>query len=507
MKLKAQNKKANQNKIDFKSYVGKGYQSFASIKIPKVIKSIDFSYNPIKNFEGLGQNHQLVILKCDNTSLESFKGAEIQVSLLQFSCLNSPLAKSKLLQVMSLVVFGQSLNSVNGHVILQKNREIALKIGDQAKVHLLRGFILSSADPLMISRPGQKDSIAVDLTVDEFLQREKKLQSNNEKLEEMRKRLKELKEQKKIIDELNNPNIFDPHVTPTKLRAKGPRTSPRLSPKQRMNYSNHSVNDSPSDDKNENYGKEIDEILEKENDDIQIDDSIFDFDDDDDNQNINNKNRNQSERRNQSPKRRGGKKRNLNQTTPIENPDDILITEEDKIKMRHTPEKKVQFMNEANGGENYGNDEIVTSTRSPNRKSPKKTNLTHSTKVSSPSTHENHNENKELPKEMAQPNNNQMSLEPNQNSQQEKIEINPAENTENENVNNNENKDESRNESDFLADDVIVDENENTNDNENTFLDEDPAISAMQNEIRGISAPQMFIQPTNNDELDPLLDF
>ena len=239
-------RKIDYRKIDFRSFVSKNYHSFDEIKILSDVKSIDVSSNPIKNFNGIQQFPKLINLKMDNTQLESLENANLLVSLNQFSCLNTPLAKKvkqNLLQIMCLVVFGQSIRVINGKCVTEENREKAKKVAEKIKPQLTRGYLLVSYEPLAISRPGSKDFIEVDIDGVEFLNKESEILQNEQKLVEMRKKLQELMNEKKKEQEKlrKSPisNKYQNQYTPIRSRStkKLPQTEPRKSKPEENNES------------------------------------------------------------------------------------------------------------------------------------------------------------------------------------------------------------------------------------------------------------------------------
>ena len=246
------------NKIYYKHFKNKGYNSFSEIKFQEGLKLIDVSSNPIKNFKGLNEQPQLSTLQCDNTIIESFEGAQFQPALYQLSFHNTPLSRSfvskpLMIQIMALVSFGPSLNNVNGIIITKKARQLAASLAEKIRPYLNNGFVLISASPPTVAKLGVSnlnaskksksesyDAIEIDLDVQDSAEEEKKVQTNNDKLKLLRERIKNLKTQKKEMMQKKEKDIVKSFVTqPQKRPARKARNVQKEKEQKNSQQENH----------------------------------------------------------------------------------------------------------------------------------------------------------------------------------------------------------------------------------------------------------------------------
>lgn len=216
--------------ISFMNLQNKGIKSFAEIKYNVEPKSIDVSGNPIVDFEGFGQRVTLGTLKADGTLINSFKGASSIASLQSVSFDKTPISQSQYFPIMCLIVFGDTLKSINNRIIVPKWKEQARKLRPQISRYLKDGYVLTGIHPLTISKPNSNENILLDVPPNELSEKERKIKENDDKLAEMRKKLAELqaKKQKEQKPKHTPKKIGPPKYTSTPGLPKSikPKKSP-----------------------------------------------------------------------------------------------------------------------------------------------------------------------------------------------------------------------------------------------------------------------------------------
>lgn len=132
------------------SYSNKNLNNLASIPNNVPVEKIDLSGNPITDFTGMKVFPALHILDCTNTRIISFNNFPNQEGIKAFICKKTPLCSYQLIYLMSAIVFGQSLESVNGININQATKLNALSMTAKIRPFLVKGWIIQNLDPVRI---------------------------------------------------------------------------------------------------------------------------------------------------------------------------------------------------------------------------------------------------------------------------------------------------------------------------------------------------------------------
>ena len=188
-------------KISCASYVNRGLDRMPAIKVFPPISSLDVSNNPnIKDFTGLKFIPSLCVLRANKTGISSFVGA-LRLPLLEELCLeDTPLSKYKTLKMMSIISFGSSLKIVNGEITTEKSIELAEAGRETFANWLSKGFVILNAKTKEVWKPGEKESILLDLEPEEAKTMEdelaEKTKEANQLMEELRQLLKQKEKEK-----------------------------------------------------------------------------------------------------------------------------------------------------------------------------------------------------------------------------------------------------------------------------------------------------------------------
>jgi hypothetical protein len=93
---------------------------------------------------------------------------------------------------MSVIAFGPSLRTVNGTVVQAKTRALANQLRPNVLRYLSEGYLLLATSPPTIGKPDSSDTIIVDLTEEQYLEKRRQSEQNERKLAEMREQLARL---------------------------------------------------------------------------------------------------------------------------------------------------------------------------------------------------------------------------------------------------------------------------------------------------------------------------
>ncbi len=112
-----------------RSYASSSLISFPSIPSNDDVEILDFSNNPLSSFSGLPTLSNLHTLIFDNTHLKSFQGARMEPNLKCISLLNTPLLQYLYLDLMTIIVFGNSVVKIEDVAELGTNLDRVLDGG------------------------------------------------------------------------------------------------------------------------------------------------------------------------------------------------------------------------------------------------------------------------------------------------------------------------------------------------------------------------------------------
>lgn len=125
-------------------------------------------WSKIGSFDGLGTIKELVRLDISDTNISSFCNCSSQPNLKYFLCLNTPLYREfgKHLDLMSCVVFGDSLRVLNKVEIGKDVRKYASKIREQVLPYLLKNYKILETHPIKVINNNAKGQL---ITLDEVV--------------------------------------------------------------------------------------------------------------------------------------------------------------------------------------------------------------------------------------------------------------------------------------------------------------------------------------------------
>lgn len=132
------------------SYSNKNLNDLSSIPNNVPVEKIDISNNPIVDFKGMRVFPKIHVLDCSNTRLTSFNFFPNQEGIKTFICKKTPICSNQFLILMSSIVFGQSLESVNGININQNTKSNALTMTPKIRQFLIKGWIIQNLNPVKI---------------------------------------------------------------------------------------------------------------------------------------------------------------------------------------------------------------------------------------------------------------------------------------------------------------------------------------------------------------------
>lgn len=138
------------------SYDSRNLHSIPKIPENQLITELKLSNNPLTNFRGLHTIPSLEFLRCDNTKIESFEDACYQPKLVNLNLSKTPVAMFRLYRIMAVIVFGDSLELINYIHLRQTEKSKASFLRERLYDQLVKGWILTSTEPLRIYNPKTK---------------------------------------------------------------------------------------------------------------------------------------------------------------------------------------------------------------------------------------------------------------------------------------------------------------------------------------------------------------
>jgi hypothetical protein len=183
----------------WRSYSNRGLCTIPQIKRSPQFVSLDLSDNPLRDFTGLPTLPFLRVLRVDNTSIQSFKGALLYPSLETLSIRGCPLATSPNFNLMALLSFGTSIRVLNGRALMPDvtkagtDPELCRWFGPPLK----DGYLIVDVKQKIVWRPGAREQIILDLQPDEAARRQARIDECSREIEALKAK-KRLVEQCKI---------------------------------------------------------------------------------------------------------------------------------------------------------------------------------------------------------------------------------------------------------------------------------------------------------------------
>lgn len=148
--LKNRKKKDQDNYVKFRSFVGYKLTSFPPIPPTSKIEEINISNNNLTSFKGLIELQNLETLRCENTKISSFLGAKPLPSLKKLFIANTPLSHYAYHRVMAVIVFGDSLETVDFVNITKTERLFAINNRELLFQFLVEGWVMTITDPIKL---------------------------------------------------------------------------------------------------------------------------------------------------------------------------------------------------------------------------------------------------------------------------------------------------------------------------------------------------------------------
>jgi hypothetical protein len=135
------------------SYVGHNVAAFPQIPRTTAILKLDISDNPLTAFVGMQSYRSLMSVVANRTKITSFKGVKPQDGVQQIMFYQTPLGCEPHFPLMALVVFGSSLNIINGRVVTDTDHALADGLRPQVLKLLADGWLLKRIVPVTLLNP------------------------------------------------------------------------------------------------------------------------------------------------------------------------------------------------------------------------------------------------------------------------------------------------------------------------------------------------------------------
>ncbi|OHT07795.1 hypothetical protein TRFO_23817 [Tritrichomonas foetus] len=133
---------------------GRNFSTIPQLPEESNIAKLDLSNNRLVDFTGMKNYQRLAQFILDNNpKLSSFKGAEPTNGMTHFSCLKTPLGNSHSINLMAVLVFGDTLKIINGQQIPRSVYRQAAAIGTAVGDYILNGWVITNVDPIRIINP------------------------------------------------------------------------------------------------------------------------------------------------------------------------------------------------------------------------------------------------------------------------------------------------------------------------------------------------------------------
>ena len=135
-------------------FSGRNLSYFPQVSEDTNIYKLDLSNNRMTNFSGMKTYRSLIqLLADDNPKLSSFKGISNHNQLQHFSCKNTPLGNSANIVLMAVIIFGKSLEFVNGKKVPESMYPKAENLKPHVLKYLLDGWLITNINPIKIIHP------------------------------------------------------------------------------------------------------------------------------------------------------------------------------------------------------------------------------------------------------------------------------------------------------------------------------------------------------------------
>ena len=149
-----------------KSYENRKLTEFPKVPNAQNLLELRVTGNPIKDFTGLQRMEKLQVLKVDNTEIATFVGAVPQPNLTYLSLEKTPLALFQHYRLMAYMVFGAPLATVSGKPISKEERRLAEKLNPVLRDYLLKGWVITSLNPVRLYNVANRTRLVVFLPED-----------------------------------------------------------------------------------------------------------------------------------------------------------------------------------------------------------------------------------------------------------------------------------------------------------------------------------------------------
>lgn len=140
-----------------------GLSEIPCIEYPKGIELLDLSRNPIENLKNLKKIPTLTKIICEDSAIFSFKGAVDEPRLSFISFKGCPITILPQYRIMASIVFGRSVEVVDGDSLSVSELSIRDKYGPVIKRYLVSGYCLMDLDPITLYNFEEKKQKIVDL--------------------------------------------------------------------------------------------------------------------------------------------------------------------------------------------------------------------------------------------------------------------------------------------------------------------------------------------------------
>ncbi|KAK8838713.1 hypothetical protein M9Y10_032752 [Tritrichomonas musculus] len=172
--------------------ITKSFKGFKLKKFPDLSKwtnctLINFSLNPIVDFQGMQSLPNLKDIYLDNTKLSSFRGVPELPSLETISIKSTPINAYKKADIMCVIAFGCQLVLINGEEIRRDKLRFAQQNRDVLLPYLRDGWLLTSINPIRFIHSKTRQRITVKTSLSLFPKSNENKSNNNNQAKEAEK--------------------------------------------------------------------------------------------------------------------------------------------------------------------------------------------------------------------------------------------------------------------------------------------------------------------------------
>ena len=226
-----------------KDFSNEQLTEFPAKEVINECSTLIFKNNLLTNFNNIPVLNNLKCLILDDNRIKTFEGAKKQPKLSDLSIINNPISKEKFLNVMSIIIFGDNIRTVNEKQVTDEEIKTAKDLQPKLEDFISIGYLLKSIDPIVLENPITKKTVLIPQTPKEGKynsakstpkQKKSILKTPKEKADKEKR--KEMHSSKTIDSPILNVTI-PPLIPYEEILAKYLSKTPRSSSKTRQNAS------------------------------------------------------------------------------------------------------------------------------------------------------------------------------------------------------------------------------------------------------------------------------